>query len=143
MAANQVHGYNTKFTCNDTAGTERDISADGNDVTITSDMPLADVTGFGSVSKSFVAGQYGWKVDYKGFYNTASNIGADTVLGPLSISTACGSVNVAFGGSASGQAYYKGSAFCTAYGRTAGVGGGVNVTASFTGNGPLTRGTIA
>ncbi len=118
-----------------------DISGRGNDTSLTIDMPLADITGFGSVAKSFVAGQYGWKATFRGWYDsqlgTAGNI--DGILGSCVLSTTAGSLSLSLEGSAAPKWFYNGAAFLTSYAATSNLGGGVSVTASFTGTGVVRR----
>ena len=137
-----IHGFNGDIRIKDTGGTFRNVSPDGAEITVTTDMPVADVTGFGSAAKSFVSGQYSWTVDLRGWFNSLASTGADTVLGPLSISTTASYATVFPEGSASGNTMYHGSVYCIGYTRTANLGGGVAVTARFQGSSVLTRASI-
>ena len=138
-----IHGYKGEFRIQDTAGSWRVITPDLAEITVTTDQPVADVTGFGSVAKSFVQGQYSWTVDVRGWFNSLASTGSDTVLGPLSISGSAILATVYPEGSVTGNTNYSGSVYCTGYTRSTGLGGGVSVTAKFQGSSTLTRGTCA
>ncbi len=137
-----IHGYKGDIRIQDSGGTFRVISPDLAEITVTTDMPVADVTGFGSVAKSFVSGQYSWTVDLRGWFNSLTSTGADTVLGPLSISGSAVMATVYPEGSATNNTSYAGSVYCIGYTRTANLGGGVAVTARFQGNSTLARATL-
>ena len=141
-----IHGYNFSGIYQHTtfAPTAFDLTTRNNEVTIATDLPVADITGFGSAAKSFVAGQYTWTVDLRGWYDGGlGTTDIDGVLGSASINTTAGSLSLCPQGSTTGYSFYKGSAFCTAYSRASGLGGGVGITARFQGTGPLTRALCA
>jgi hypothetical protein len=132
------HGYNANVQWVHPLTGVVDISGKGNDVSLTVDIPLADITGFGSVAKSFVGGQYSWKATYKAVLDTGA-AGTSDALGLCALSNACGSIVLCLEGSVASRSFWKGSAFMTSYASTSNLGGAVTVTASFQGSGPATR----
>ncbi len=138
----KIHGYTTKVFVD-----KYNISADSTEVTISTEHPVADVTGFGSASKSYVKGQYSWTVDMRGWFNNrAGTAGAEVALQTLAGGTA-GTVvaptqklwGVFPEGTAVGSYGYAGPAALTSYGRTIPIGAAVGVTARAQGTANLGR----
>jgi hypothetical protein len=133
-----------------------DLSGDMNEATISIDHPAADKTGFGESSKSFVSGQHSWKLDVKGWYNSAGSVsaagsaqpdgtaGSDLALAYLSnLGTAPSIPNKVLGyfpnGCGTGMIGYAGIAGINGVSRGANINNAVGITAGFIGNGPVTR----
>ena len=80
----KVHGYKTEVFAD-----KYDITADSTEVTISTEHPVADITGFGSAAKSYVKGQYSWTADMRGWFNNrAGTAGAEVALQTLAGGTA-------------------------------------------------------
>ncbi len=138
----KVHGYNTKVFAD-----AFDVSADSTEVTVSTEHPVADATGFGSASKSFVSGQYSWTADVRGWFNNrAGTAGAEVALQTMAggtAGTAVAATQKLWGffteGTAVGSYGYAGPAALTSYGRTIPIGAAVGVTARVQGTAPLGR----
>ncbi len=145
------HGKDTRLLVD-----RYDLTSDGNEVTVSIDHPVADKTGFGVASKSFVSGQHSWKLDCKLWYNSqgtvsgagsvqpAGTAGSDLALYYLSnLGTAPPLPDNVLGyfpdGCGTGVMGYAGIAGINGVTRTANVGNAVGITAGFVGQGPVTR----
>ena len=143
-----IHGFNAQlFFMTDPLFGTVNLTGRSNDVTMSLDAPAADVTGFGSVAKSFVIGQYGWKLDAKGFCDVA--VGTQNPGGAFSSAImaggtgAIGSILFMPEGTVTGRPIWRGAGYITTYSATSNLGGGVSWSASFQGSGTVTRTTCA
>ena len=138
-----VHGKNVDLKIVTVDGSARRIETDGNSVTLTWSNDIAEARAFGGTSAEKFEGVPDWNWEFAGFYHTAAsqidehlyNIAACV----SSSTTAC----IAFGGSTAGCPMWYGDCILEEYSIEAPADGVVTVTATFAGDGALTRAAVS
>jgi hypothetical protein len=124
-----VHGKNTEFSIDDSAGTLRDISDVVNGVNFSPTADTAEVSAFQANSKGYVPGlkdctfsiEFSWDATVDGYlFGILGKIGS-------------------FDYSPDGTIHYTGEAICTAYTPASAVNDAVKGSASFQVNGDVSR----
>jgi len=100
-----------------------------NSVTLTFDVPTADITAFSDSYQVPVAGKPSAKMDIAGSWDPAASQGDITIFGELGLEAE------EWDFEPDGSTGYNGYAICTAYSITATVNDAVKYTASFAHNG--------
>ena len=142
------HGKVGHFSLDDTAGTPRDISPYVDNIDMSHDNELAEVTGMGSSSKAYIAGLYDGQFTISGPWDDAANVGSETVLGPYTATggelSAGGTASWVYGpeGATGGDIKYSGEGLVVSYSNSVPVGGRASWSATIQRSGDITRGTF-
>ncbi len=117
-----------------------DISGESNNWRLTVDQDLLDSTVFTDAAKTAVEGDYGWTVEVRSFFNR----GTAQLEGLLNSAIAAGNKAMTLGPEGTTATYtkYSGTVKLRTYTLEAPVAGIVTLTATFQGDGALTRGTF-
>lgn len=132
----KIHGKNADIWFGATA-----LETDANTITLTISPDVAEVTSFGDMAKTNVEGLYGWTLDLDAFWNSAA--GANDAILYQMIGGGGGEMKLFPQGSAASRIFYWGTVILNSYSPETSVDGPVTCTASFTGNGALSRGTAS
>ena len=120
----RIHGKNADLVFNAVA-----LEDELNDITLSFDVPEAEITAFGDTGQNFLAGKVGTKLDIAGSYDGAAAQGDATIFAAL------GGAAVAWDFEPDGTSGYDGYAFPTSYSIKCPVNGPVSYSASFRHNG--------
>jgi len=130
----KIHGKNCDVMINTVA-----VEDDGNEVTLDISVDLPESTSFSDVAKEVLEGVYGWTLAYRGFFEPTAAKNDATIFAMLGAGVKTISVTPGGGAAAANNPKYSGSAFLSAYSVRTPVAGAVEINATFTGHGALSR----
>lgn len=138
-----VHGKNVQVIILDVDAASHMFTTDGNSVTLTWTNDIAVLSPFGAAAAEKLEGVPEWTWSLAGYYHTtASQI--DEILGNMSTCVSSSTAaSIAFGGSTAGCPLWYGNSILQDYSIEGPSDGPVTVTATFAGDGALTRGVVA
>ena len=138
-----IHGKNSKFSIDNSAGTPVDISAYCEEVSLSRDIETAETTTFGNGSKTYIIGLSDATMSVSGKFDADGASTVDSVLSGILGQEASVSFDYVPGGgsiSASNPGY-QGECYLTSYEVSGGVGDVTSFSASFQITGSVTRAT--
>lgn len=132
-----VHGKSAAFKLDDSGGTLRDLSAYLMEVSFPETIETADVTAFGSSSKSYIVGLKDATISLTGKWDSTFDGYVAGVLGQ----TASLSFEYGPAGTTAGNVKYSGECYVTSYNIGSPVGDAVSASVELQVTGAVTRGT--
>lgn len=132
-----VHGKSAAFKLDDSGGTLRDLSAYLMEVSFPETIETADVTAFGSASKSYIVGLKDATISLTGKWDSVFDGYIAGVLGQ----TASLSFEYGPAGTTGGNVKYSGECYVTSYNIGSPVGDAVSASVELQVTGNVTRGT--
>lgn len=130
----RIHGENTNFTINAVA-----IEDELNNVALEIRQQVSEVTAFADVAEEFVEGKYGWTEEVTGTFDGAAAQGDATIFALLGAGEKASAFDPTGEVAAADEPNYDGNVLLERYGIRAPVNGPVEYSATFRGNGALTR----
>lgn len=138
-----VHGKNVDVKILDVDTASHMFTTDGNSVTLTWTNDIAVLSPFGAVAAEKLEGVPEWSWTFAGYYHTAASQ-IDEILGNMSTCVSSSTAAcIAFAGSTSGCPLWYGNCILQDYSVEGPSDGPATVTATFAGDGVLTRTSIA
>ena len=133
-----THSKGSYFAFDDTGDTLRDATSVTDSVNFSNNADTAEVSTFGATTKAYVVGLIDaslgvggpWDATFDGYYNgvLGYETARDWEYGPE--------------GNASGDIKYSGTALCSNYSFSSGIGGAVTYSATWTVTGTVTRAAV-
>lgn len=138
-----IHGKNSKFSIDNSAGTLTDISAFCEEVSLSRDIETAEVTAFGNSAKAYITGLSDGTISISGKFDGTASTGIDAVLSGVlgqnaTVSWEYQPNNAAVGVS---NPKYSGEGILTSYEVSGSVGDAVTWSAEIQSTGTITRAT--
>ena len=132
----------SRFSIDDTAGTQRDLSACINHISgIPGARTLVEVTTLSDDGRRYIAGFADSSVTIAGVFDDSATDGADAVLGPLLQHASSVAFSYGPAGTSSNRPKYSGKCWVEKYEISSSVGAPVGFTATLRVDGSVTRGT--
>lgn len=130
----RIHGENTDFTINSVA-----IEDELNNVALEIRQQVSEVTAFADTAEEFVEGKYGWTEEVSGSFDGAASQGDATIYALLGAGEVASTFDPTGVTADANNPNYDGNVLLERYGIRAPVNGPVEYSATFRGNGVLTR----
>lgn len=134
-----VHGKNSVFKIDNSAGSLTDISTYVKDCSLSESVDVPETSTFGDSAKTFITGLSSATFSISGLFDATAN----TVLSGIVAATASKSFEYGPAGSANGAPKFTGEAILTSYSVTGDVADAVQFTAEFQITGAVTLGTYS
>lgn len=139
-----VHGKNSVFSIDDSAGTLQELSQYCDTVSgLPGGRDLSEVTAFGDAGVKNIPGLQNVSFSISGHFDSTASTGPNAVLNGLRTADSTASFEYGPEGSASGKTKFSGECWLTSYTTESSVSDKVSFSAEFQVDGTVTYGTYA